>query len=564
MKRLIVALILCLTLSTAVWAEDIYVAQSAAGADDGTSCANAKSRAWLHAGPGTNWGDGAGKVSAGDTLHVCGTWTISHNDSGIIVGGSGSVGRPITILFEDGAIITSENYGNTDLYGGIVMTGKSYITIDGGTNGIIRATNTGSKTTYGYGLVYPSPCTCVDATPDETPTEKGNNTGVNVFTSSNIIIKNLTIEDMYISTTAISPCDGCRDPDGEGPEVALQEGEQANDAYTYGIKVGPGSSYIYIYDNTINRSAIGVKVVQTNGDTTQHVYQNTIYKCGVGIWGTANGTTGNIATDFQFYANTIHYPYGEDDSQKWCYIDGIKMFGDYNDASYYDRVLLNTKIYNNTFGPGLFNPLRAKAVGTAHILADLGAFNGMYIYNNLFLVSASECLNGAYIKMIEIGRAPLFDAAEMNASVFNNTAVGLCTTYGISLINAVYNALNVDIQNNIIRNVGSLNCVGYSGGATVDAETANIWYSGTGSYQSNCITTGGNARTDPLIGTNYVPLTGSPAINGGVNLSALGVTTDKTGTTRPQGAAWDIGAYEFISSPGYVSGGLLSGGRVSQ
>jgi len=40
---------------------------------------------------------------------------------------------------------------------------------------------------------------------------------------------------------------------------------------------------------------------------------------------------------------------------------------------------------------------------------------------------------------------------------------------------------------------------------------------------------------------------GSPAIDKGADLSALGFSYDKDGTSRPQGTAWDIGAYEYIS-----------------
>jgi len=57
----------------------------------------------------------------------------------------------------------------------------------------------------------------------------------------------------------------------------------------------------------------------------------------------------------------------------------------------------------------------------------------------------------------------------------------------------------------------------------------------------------------------------SPAKDAGVSLSG-DFTTDKTGLTRPQGAAWDIGAYEVRVPPGRVGrgvnarGGIFSGG----
>ena len=56
----------------------------------------------------------------------------------------------------------------------------------------------------------------------------------------------------------------------------------------------------------------------------------------------------------------------------------------------------------------------------------------------------------------------------------------------------------------------------------------------------------GSVLTDPLLDANYAPGAGSPAINGGVDPSTVGVTltTDFNGAPRPQGAAYDIGAFE--------------------
>ncbi len=57
----------------------------------------------------------------------------------------------------------------------------------------------------------------------------------------------------------------------------------------------------------------------------------------------------------------------------------------------------------------------------------------------------------------------------------------------------------------------------------------------------------GSVLTDPLLDVNYVPQGGSEAIDGGVDPATVGVTltNDYNGDARPQGAAYDIGAYEF-------------------
>jgi len=61
----------------------------------------------------------------------------------------------------------------------------------------------------------------------------------------------------------------------------------------------------------------------------------------------------------------------------------------------------------------------------------------------------------------------------------------------------------------------------------------------------------GSVLTDPLLDVDYVPNAGSEAIEGGVDSATVGValTTDFNGDARPQGDAYDIGAYEVGDVP---------------
>jgi len=56
----------------------------------------------------------------------------------------------------------------------------------------------------------------------------------------------------------------------------------------------------------------------------------------------------------------------------------------------------------------------------------------------------------------------------------------------------------------------------------------------------------GSVMADPLLDVNHVQGAGSPAIDAGVDPATVGVTltTDYNGDPRPQGAAYDIGAFE--------------------
>ena len=64
-------------------------------------------------------------------------------------------------------------------------------------------------------------------------------------------------------------------------------------------------------------------------------------------------------------------------------------------------------------------------------------------------------------------------------------------------------------------------------------------------------TDAGSITDDPLLDAGYVPGVGSPAIDAGVDPATVGVTltTDLNGDARPQGAGYDIGAYEVTDAP---------------
>ncbi|MFB3906510.1 MAG: choice-of-anchor Q domain-containing protein [Acidobacteriota bacterium] len=95
------------------------------------------------------------------------------------------------------------------------------------------------------------------------------------------------------------------------------------------------------------------------------------------------------------------------------------------------------------------------------------------------------------------------------------------------------------IQNNVIVNPGAYNSLG---------DQAYISIVGSASAQ-----VGNNYKTLNLAnllftnpaGEDYSLRTGSPAIDKGVDLTSVGITSDRVGTPRPIGPTFDVGAYEF-------------------
>lgn len=140
-------------------AADLYYAATAQGGNTGADCANAKAVSTLS------------PIAAGNTAHLCGTFT-----SALSVSSSGTSGSPSTLKFETGAVFTAAYWT-----GAVITLSGSYITIDGGTNGTIQATANGTSPTY--------------ANQQDNGVCIGDTSG-----GTNITIQNLTCQNLYVHT----------------------------------------------------------------------------------------------------------------------------------------------------------------------------------------------------------------------------------------------------------------------------------------------------------------------------------------------------------------------------
>jgi len=132
--------------------------------------------------------------------------------------------------------------------------------------------------------------------------------------------------------------------------------------------------------------------------------------------------------------------------------------------------------------------------------------------------------------------------------VCSNNTFYSCATVGIVVI------LNTDPTQLTITNcIFSTNATGISdlsGGATDPTNTYNLYYGSTTADVAN-LTKGAGSITgyDPLFtdatGLDFTLTALSPCINQGTTIEA--VTTDYAGVARPQGDAYDIGAYERVA-----------------
>ncbi len=149
-------------------ASDIYISQNTQGANTGKDVADAYSLAWFKT--PANWGNGSNQIRPGVTVHFCGVIT---NSITILAGGTPN--NPIIFYFEPNAMFSAPTWTSGSIISANYYT--PWITIDGGSNGVIQATANGT------GLAYSNYITAIS-----------------LQECSGVVVKNLTIQNLYVRT----------------------------------------------------------------------------------------------------------------------------------------------------------------------------------------------------------------------------------------------------------------------------------------------------------------------------------------------------------------------------
>src|SRR5262249_9074967 len=148
----------------------IYLSQNGTASASGADCGNAVPVSFFNSAP--NWGSGVNQIGPGTTVHLCGTITGPANSTGLSFQGSGTSGNPITLVFEKDAVMQAPYWASSvggSAAGAITLdSGRSWIVVDGGQNGVIRNTANGSS--------WPN---------------RAASTGISGFNCSNCTIRNL-------------------------------------------------------------------------------------------------------------------------------------------------------------------------------------------------------------------------------------------------------------------------------------------------------------------------------------------------------------------------------------
>ena len=479
-----VVLAACLMLAWAAMcpAKDIYIAQNAAGRGDGADCANGFAYSFFN--DAANWGSGAAQIGPGTTVHLCGPIT-TFNGSGydyLTFRGSGASGQPITLKWEPNAKLSLPTCGSGSC---ILFSGRSYLVLDGGSNGVVEETDNGSALGHQdrHTALYGRPCNHCE-------------------------FKNLALRNIYVHSLASDDI-GADGLTASGPGVSMHDMSCSHASGCFTISVSGADDSVEMYN--------------LESDNTNHCM--TVAANGAGYALLSARIHDNSCRDFANWdttSNAFHH-------------DGIHLYA-LGGASFHD-----VQVYDNFFGgdPG---------VNATSFIYATGALSNSFFFNNVMLTLADKYFNNGvfcaggeqiaiYNNLILGGTSAsgLCLAASGTGIAVRNNLVGKCS----GLISLAPGTTFVDrgLDHNVYGPGQN-----WKSGSTF-YYTFEQWKAASGEG-SHSLTT-----PDLKVDSYGRPQPGSPAINAGANLSyhaIVPLNADKLGDPRSACSAWDAGAYNHF------------------
>lgn len=511
-------LALCLGLGGTTRANDVYIAQTAAGANTGADCADALVYTYFNT--ASNWTSGTPsgtKIGPGTTVHLCGTIT-----SQIKGQGSGSASSPITIVFAPGAAVIVPVCPPG---GCMVFNGLSYIVVDGGSsvacghvNGSDVHCNNGGiqNTANGTGLANQSPSQGIYATP-----------------CNNCEFKNLLVANLYVHTAV---------------------GDSAVDQTSVRCITVTGSN-TSVHNNTMHDAGWCLIDSYAQGDADVAFYNNEVYNIDHGYVLSGATYTGSSGP-FLFHDNHIHDFANWDVTSNDYHHDGIHCFSSNSGGNPINGIYIYNNVFDGQLGVGINSDIYIEG-STGPPCASVTT--PIYLFNNVLAISH-------YSTAGHMGLFSGKDAAYSNTLIStDNNSNGTCWT-----TSGAYGGIGVQTEeNNIIAGCfilqsytpGSwaLGGLGHNVYGSPVNTASDFWCQGQISF-ANWLACVGNPPNTVLMSavgvstSTGMPTAGSPVLGAGANLTSLctgdlaPLCMDIAGNSRPASGAWDAGAYQISSS----------------
>jgi hypothetical protein len=545
---LLLVIILGTSVGVRAQATNVYIAMTAAGSANGSSCANAYGYTFFNT--SANWGTGSGQIGPGTTVNLCGTFTGAANGTLLVFQGSGASGNPITLLFGTGATLTSPVWlNNNDATSGAINTNnQSYLVINGGPtcgwnqvtltttacNGSIQNTQNGTSLTYQNATV-----------------------GIDVVGGTHNTIKNLAFNNLYVRT-------GDLEEDGNFNQQHAIFFEQT---------LGTGPTYTTVTDNTFSYGGWQISDNSVDSDYLTIGPGND--------FGYSEHDFNGAEPHFWFFGNHMHDWAIWDSTTDAYHHDGVHCYdggGGFTQFAY---------IYNNqfdgatgaNFNQAIFlegNTSTTRCMlpgGTAYIFNNVAIINGespaiAAIYGN----ATTGDVNDVFANNTIINSQPTATQSCMNFQNSSNTTVANNAVSGCGeLVGAggVLTTTYSKFNNDFYQNCSSFNCFAAAG---VDSGSFATWQAGSCTGAANTCDPNGAANLTSTtyfslgsgcvpgsLAANCAPTGGSPLVGAGANLFSLcngqpvpglgALCSDINGVVRPSSGAWTVGALAESGTP---------------
>jgi hypothetical protein len=526
---------------------DFWITQGGAGAANGSSLSNAASCG----GPGqstcaafnsaSNWGSGAAQIGPGTTIHLSGTFTAAANACNYMqFQSSGTSGNPITVHFESGAVLTAPTWGS-GCYA-IYSSGHNYITVDGGNTGCAlfgsptasasctsQGTFTGGgtiqATANGTGLAY-----------------QANTAAIGAYNCSNCTFENLIISDIYVHT--------CNGGGTSSSSCSDENGDPTGAIYI------DGGSNVIVTNNIAHDMKWCIEDNFNNGDTNVQFYGNQVYNVDHGFVIANSGTDLNFTYGY-VYNNWYHDPQNWDDAGNNNHHDGVHFWATGTGVS-----LTHSYVYNNLFS-GNFGYNMNSGVYQENLGYNIAACDA-WVFNNVLAPSAGVPTGNGLVGLGANGGVGCWSSVNntlvgyntTNATAMNaNTTAGTSYNNIVNIVNGAISGYNVDGGAIDYQDYYTIGSGGWNGGGPL-----SVWVS---YCQANFVSTLGcdahSISTNPNLSSAFVPNSGSPVIakgkslystcNGEPNPGLGALCYDAAGNARPSSGSWDLGAFQYSSTP---------------
>ncbi len=360
---------------------------------------------------------------------------------------------------------------------------------------------------------------------------------------------------------------------GAGSDYWLIENNTIQDSVGMGIFVWR-SNHITVKNNTVMRSAeAGIlsngeyNVIQDNDisdirNTIKGVTPAAYQADGIRVFGGYGTYKGNYIHDISYAHQTCNGIMGGcNTTYDPPHIDAFQTWGStaeqpvVNNAVFEKNhiVLMEKAIHNNTalhgfmINGGAHDLTFKNNIFEVHNFMNSGNTGGykpynLYFYNNTFRSSLS-------FSVYPYPWADCFSFTGVTGTVEIKNNITIDFPYGHYGKDSATDATFIQKNNDIYNSDGSTPGMG-----GMSADATDLW------------------KVDPKFATNYIDLhlqSTSPAKDKGVTIAA--VMDDYLGIIRPQGAGWDIGAYEFIptgdttvpSTPTNLSATAISSSQIN-